>query len=79
MERQHMIEGNVLVKLHMKKAIDRNSAILLSELGVTRDDLKRLINEKRIEIFANSPERVFLTGIGDVVAMGECSLRMKRK
>ncbi len=79
MERQHAIEGNVLVQLYMKKAFDEGSAVLLSDLGVTPEQVTRLVKDKRIVLFTSGPVKAHLTGIGDIVAMGECSLQLKKK
>ena len=79
METQDMIEGNVLLKLLTKKAYGMETAILLSELGVNEKDLTRLKNEHRIEMFSNSPTKVYLTRMGKIIAAGECSLRIRAR
>lgn len=78
--RQDRIEGKVLVQLYVRKAFDEQSAVLLSELGVTPKQVKRLVKDDRmIAISTNNTTRVFLTGIGMIVAMGECSIQLKRR
>ncbi len=70
-------EGDLLVGLLKKKAYDEKSAIDLARFPIREEFIDRLIKENRIQVFANSPMKVFLTPMGKIIAMGEFALRRR--
>jgi hypothetical protein len=79
MESKDILEGNVLVNLLTKKAYSEETAVYLSELGVSEKDLGRLKTDNRIMMITHSPTKVYLTRMGKIIAAGECSLRFRAR
>jgi hypothetical protein len=71
--------SDVLVSLLKKGAVDKESAILLSNYPIKPEELDPLIKNGRVQMFANSPMRIYLTDMGQIVAAGEMALRQRMK
>lgn len=71
--------SNLLVNLLRKRAIDEKSAVLLSECAIKEDQLDPLLQTGRVQMFANSPTKVYLSKMGQIVACGELSIRNRER
>ncbi len=71
--------GDLLVSLLKKKAFDVTSAQPLSKYPLKMKDLEPLIKNGRIELISQDPIKIYLKPIGKIVAMGEYSLRERKK
>ena len=72
-------EGDLLVSLLKKKAFNEHSAVDLSKYPIKEEFIDRLIKEERINVFSESPMKIYLTPMGKIVAYGEFALRRKEK
>ena len=71
--------SDLMVSLLKKGAYDEKSAILLSNYPVNPANLDNLIKTGRVKIFSNSPTKIYLTDMGQIIAAGELSLRNHEK
>lgn len=60
-------EGNILIELLSKRAINKKSAVRIT------GDVSGLLNRKRVK--QTKDGRIFLSRIGEIVALGEYTLR----
>lgn len=73
--------SDLLYDLLRKKAFNEKSAILLSEYSISIENgqIDRLITEDRIRFVSDSPIKVYLTGMGKIIACGEYAIRQQEK
>jgi len=71
--------GDLLVSLLINKAYDEKSAILLSKYSIKVGRLDRLIRDDRIRLISDSPVKVYLTGMGKIIACGEYAIRQQEE
>jgi hypothetical protein len=72
-------DGDVYIKLLTRDARDKSSAVLITELGVTKADLTRLLKDKRVKLTGHRYPRVYLTPLGYICAAGEHTARKKKQ
>ena len=71
--------SNLLVSLIKKKAFNEKSAQLQSDYPIKAEEMDSLLKQGRIEMFSQSPMKIYLTPLGKLVALGELSLRERER
>lgn len=71
--------GNLLVSLIKKKATSPETAVPRVNYPISNVELRVLIKAGRVVSVAHSPEHLYLTDIGALVACGEWTLRKLEK
>ena len=69
--------SNLMVSLLNKRAFDEKHGKLRSDYPLKDKDLKELVKLGIIECFTASPEKLFLSEKGRIVAYGEYSMRKR--
>jgi len=73
--------ADLLMVLFTRKARKEESAIPLTSIQYNEEDMKDLVKKKRVKIVNRfrKERKIHLTGMGWLVAAGECSLRRHEK